>query len=1177
MSSTEVISKTSIPVDGLKSKIESVVERSSDLYNLSLTTDIPGLVLHWGVAVKNSADWQLAPEDIRPAGTIAFDKASVQTPFVEQEPTSDGKEESTAKEGEKAAATKLFSVRMSFPQESSPLGIVFVIKRDKQWLKQRGQNIFVRILPPKKSPLADARQHKKTVEQVEPRSTFVLEDELGELDVYITQEESKYKVTLMTDAPSLVWHWGVAMRKKSEWSLCPSEWRPPGTKVFDEKAVQTFFPAPVNGISTLSVTEIPIESAPVGLVWVLKDESTGKWFKNKGGNFYVTISDAPRLAHRAGVDRTIVDAIIEAEVEYGSFTLMHRFNMCHDMLDTCVGDSDRMALLSTWLRYSYIRQLDWQRRYNTKPSELAFSQNRLTHRLAEIYANVPQHRDIVRMMIGTLGKGGGNGQRIRDEILHIMHRHGLPERNDTFMEQWHQKLHNNTTPDDVVICEGYLAFLHSDGNRDIFYGHLRKNGVTPERMASYDRAIRSAPDFPGHLKGGLIHDFEEYLRILKSVHSGTDLDTVANGARWALDGAMNNALNGVMGARGSGDVSWKMGCLTDFRRNLRNVMLHSSGFQLRDLLFLDLAVEEMLRLTVEGSTFNTQDLGFMVHAVGLVTENVCFSMDMAEMWDCVHQINRLKGTNYRHHEGYLHLKAITDRIKRIVGSVVERYTGLFQPKAEYLGEGCGLEKWVVTLFTEELLRGSPLFSLSTLLGKMDPPLRKCADLGNWQIISPGAGCGTLEIVDALISVQDKKYDQPTVMVALRISGEEEIPDGVSAVITPDQPDILSHCAVRARNQHVLFATCYSSDEIEAIKKLAGRTVSFTDNGGVVSYKEGAQACSTTSHQVANSVRKTITAPTFSSWTIPAAKFNKDVVGGKSNNLNGLRGRLPDWINLPKSAALPFGVCERVLEDPVNADLYKQYKALVPSIEANRGEVLAKLKDVITSLKAPKELVSAINKMMEETGLEFDGDWEDAWNAIRRVWASKWNDRAYISTKKAGIEQSEVVMAVLVQEVVEAEYAFVIHTTNPFTEDKDELYAECVVGLGETLVGNYPGRAFSFTCKKSDPKAPRIMGFPSKSAALFGGGLIFRSDSNGEDLEGYAGAGLYDSILMQAAKEVSVEYKNEKLCWDDKFRYEFMCAVNNIGLEIERTLGTPQDIEGAYSKGKYFVVQTRPQV
>jgi hypothetical protein len=29
------------------------------------------------------------------------------------------------------------------------------------------------------------------------------------------------------------------------------------------------------------------------------------------------------------------------------------------------------------------------------------------------------------------------------------------------MEEWHQKLHNNTSPDDVVICEALLAYLRS--------------------------------------------------------------------------------------------------------------------------------------------------------------------------------------------------------------------------------------------------------------------------------------------------------------------------------------------------------------------------------------------------------------------------------------------------------------------------------------------------------------------------------------------------------------------------------------------------------------------------------------------------------------------------------------------------------------------------------------------
>lgn len=39
---------------------------------------------------------------------------------------------------------------------------------------------------------------------------------------------------------------------------------------------------------------------------------------------------------------------------------------------------------------------------------------------------------------------------------------------DHFLEQWHQKLHTNTTPEDVSICEAYLAFLES-GNMDDFW------------------------------------------------------------------------------------------------------------------------------------------------------------------------------------------------------------------------------------------------------------------------------------------------------------------------------------------------------------------------------------------------------------------------------------------------------------------------------------------------------------------------------------------------------------------------------------------------------------------------------------------------------------------------------------------------------------------------------------
>ncbi len=51
--------------------------------------------------------------------------------------------------------------------------------------------------------------------------------------------------------------------------------------------------------------------------------------------------------------------------------------------------------------------------------------------------------------------------------------------------------------------------------------------------------------------------------------------------------------------------------------------------------------------------------------------------------------------------------------------------------------------------------------------------------------------------------------------------------------------------------------------------------------------------------------------------------------------------------------------------------------------------------------------------------------------------------------------------VLVQ-VVPAEYAFVVHTANPITKERGEVFGELVVGMGEALVGNYPGRALSFS-------------------------------------------------------------------------------------------------------------------
>ena len=114
------------------------------------------------------------------------------------------------------------------------------------------------------------------------------------------------------------------------------------------------------------------------------------------------------------------------------------------------------------------------------------------------------------------------------------------------------------------------------------------------------------------------------------------------------------------------------------------------------------------------------------------------------------------------------------------------------------------------------------------------------------------------------------------------------------------------------------------------------------------------------------------------------------------------------------------------------------------------------------------------------------------------------------------------MAVLVQRVVPADYAFVIHTTNPTNSNDQEVYVEACIGLGEALVSDMPGQALSFSFHKKS-KEVLVNSYPNKSLGLQSSGFIFRSDSNSEDLPGFAGAGLFDSYTMNSDSKFRVSY------------------------------------------------------
>jgi alpha-glucan,water dikinase len=881
----------------------------------------------------------------------------------------------------------------------------------------------------------------------------------------------------------------------------------------------------------------------------------------------------------------LVEQIVRNELSDRSWTLMHRFNLCHELLDRVApGNVNALALLFVWLRFSAIRQLDWQRRYNTQPRELSHALDRLTLKVATRYAAHHTERPLLRLILTTLGRGGA-GQRVRDEVLNIMHRHHVKEVSGHFMEEWHQKLHNNTTPDDIVICEALLAFLRSDGRLDVFNETLEAGGVNRERLRSYERAIKSDPDFIPYLKDPLIHDFEQFLAILKGVHSGTDLGAAIDGARHLFEPHVHETVAFIWDHRhDSGSVGAVVSRITDVRRIVRPRLDEQHDVTaVRDWLFLDVALEMHLRTVVESSLQRALPLGEAVDLAGMLLENTTLSNGQDEMTLCLESWRASGTVAHTDSQWALRIEAVTERVRRAIAGLGDWYFQMLQPNAERLGTDLHVAAWTITLFAEEVVRGLPAFVLPPLLQQLDRQVRQEARLPTWEVISRAPAAGQVVVVDSLASIQGTTFDRATVIVTGVAAGNEEIPGGVTAIFIPTASDILSHLAIRARNAHILFASCRDGDEFERLKRFAGHAVAVDQNGaGEIVFREASDDAVFSALAV-RPIHAVARPPGFTTYAVASDRFTQQTVGKKSYNLRRLEQIVPDWIGVPASVALPFGVFERVLADPVNCDVAIRYAGLVAGAETEPASgarfdkaVLALLRLSVLDLHAPGDLLPALRAAMEGRGFAWPRDEDGVWTAIKRVWASKWNDRAYLSRRANLIGHDDLVMAVLVQQVVEADYAFVVHTVNPSSGDRREMYGEVVLGLGETLVGNHPGRALSFTARKQDAE-PRVLTFPSKSLGLYGGNLIFRSDSNGEDLGGYAGAGLYDSVTLEPSREVLLDYARERLVRDDGFRTALLGQLARLAGVLEDLMGTPLDIEGAYANGRWWVAQARPQV
>lgn len=1147
--------------------LEVVARRGFEQIDVQFSLPLTGdCLLHWGLARRSGGKWTRPPKACWPEGTQSFDELAVRSPFI-RESGDTGK------------------VSFSLPLIGVWTTIEFVLffPATNSFFKNRRYDFSFPL------PMPGARQRRHVDVAQALRGWCGADDSAGKLKVYpldsghdlgiwLEKGEAECRVVLACNQePPLLLHWGLAGAYDSGWFLPDAQYRPAGTVAYDERAVRTPF-IRRDDLSFLELRFPAGADAPQGLQFILYQPKEDLWLKYSGNDLSVplftrevVVPFAAEKGQEALAELTA--AIIGAEVGRRSWTLMHRFRLCEELLAGNEDNPAALRVLFVWLRFSALRQLDWQRNYNTKPRDLAGAQQSLTARLAGIWLKHPASRTWVRMILQTLGRGGegGQGQQIRDEILNIMHRHHIKEVHGIFLEEWHQKLHNNTTPDDVVICEGYIAFLRAGGETAEFYRVLEEKGVTRERLAAFERPIVTEPEYYADKAGALLRDFENYLGILRAVHGGGGLREAFTRAA----GTLEAGLRGRVAACVEGQEALAGICRV--REDLRGAIEATQDIgRLLDLLYLDIALEERVRQEFESLASGGDWLPHLRPALACAR----LADDDAELELCWRHWQGLERANQA--EGYWALEVLScfERTGRVVQQQALELTRELQPVAAFMGEHLRCADWTVRLFAEEVVRAGAGFAVAKLLHALIPQMRTRAGLGGWQIISPARIVARVEIIDDLHTVQEKEYAEPTLLLVAEAGGDEEVPAGVAGIITRVAPDLVSHLSVRARNVGILFAACFEDDEYQRLCDLAGQRaeIASTPGGGVEFAPAGAAETAGADAQHGRRFDvSTVRVRDFSGWALAAPDFTRDLVGGKSNNLNLLRGRLPDWLHLPASLAIPFGACERTLELRDNDAVRTRLRELLPQAEREPGIYLPQMRAaLVDDLTEPEGLREALLRIWQGcAGLEQE-EWAFVWRAIKRVWASKWNERAFLSRRHLGLPHERLQMAVLVQQVVRADYAFVIHTVNPFTGDTNELFAEVVPGLGETLVGNYPGRALGFVCRKDD-LSYRLLSLPGKSAGLYGGGVIFRSDSNGEDLEGFAGAGLYDSFLAREPQERLLDYSVEPLLRQRDFLENIIRKTTRAGIEVERICGAPQDIEGAVENGKFYIVQNRPQV
>ena len=217
------------------------------------------------------------------------------------------------------------------------------------------------------------------------------------------------------------------------------------------------------------------------------------------------------------------------------------------------------------------------------------------------------------------------------------------------------------------------------------------------------------------------------------------------------------------------------------------------------------------------------------------------------------------------------------------------------------------------------------------------------------------------------------------------------------------------------------------------------------------------------------------------------------------------------------------------------------------IAAELAEALSRLGAhaavAVRSSATAEDLPGASFAGQQETYLNVRGQQEVA-AAVVNCWSSLWTPRAMAYRARERIAPSDVRLAVVVQDMVDADASGVMFTANPADGRRDQLAISAAWGLGEAVVGGTVGTDELIV----DAGSRRVL---SRQA----GGQRARTVP--------AGSGVRDEELPEALRGKAV--------LDDAAA----ARLADLGTRIAVLFGSPQDIEWSLAGGEVWILQARP--